>query len=264
MPTLSDRALAVARRVARKAGRLLHSRERDRREISFKGGKGNLVTEMDHASEELILRSLRRSFPDHEMVAEESGLHAGKASTPGRWYIDPLDGTTNYAHGLPVYSVSIAFEYRGKLEVGVVYHPSLDDLWWARRGKGAFRNRTRLKVSSTTTLGESLVCTGFPYAMKPKIHNLKYFGDFIRQTRAVRRLGSAALDLCWTAAGVYDGFWERGLAPWDIAAGMLLCREAGGTLSDFSGKPARLDGREILAANKTLHRIMLSILQGRP
>ncbi|MDP6958097.1 MAG: inositol monophosphatase family protein, partial [Planctomycetota bacterium] len=256
MPTLSDRALAVAKRVARRAGRLLHSRERDRREISFKGGKGNLVTEMDHASEKLILSSLHRSFPDHEIVAEESGRHKGKG---GRWYIDPLDGTTNYAHGLPIYSVSIAFEYRGRLEVGVIYHPSLDDLWWAQRGKGAFRNRTRLKVSSTTTLGESLVCTGFPYAMKPKVHNLKYFGDFMRKTRAVRRLGSAALDLCWTAAGVYDGFWEMGLAPWDVAAGTLLCQEAGATISDFQGEAAQLEGREILVANRDLHRIMLAV-----
>jgi|MDTC01.2.fsa_nt_gb myo-inositol-1(or 4)-monophosphatase len=261
MPTLSDRALAVARRVARQAGRLLHSREKDRREISFKGGKGNLVTEMDHASEELILSALRRSFPDHEIVAEESGCHKGKG---GRWYVDPLDGTTNYAHGLPIYSVSIAFEYRGRLEAGVIYHPSLDDLWWAQRGKGAFRNRTRLKVSSTTTLGESLVCTGFPYAMKPKLHNLKYFGDFMRKTRAVRRLGSAALDLCWTSAGVYDGFWEMGLSPWDVAAGILLCQEAGATISDFEGGPAHLDGREILVANRDLHRIMLAVLQGRP
>jgi len=226
--------------------------------ISFKSGVGNLVTDMDRASEERILRAIRKEFPGHAIVAEESGRHAGEE---GRWFVDPLDGTTNYAHGLPLYAVSIGFEWKGKMEVGVVYHPELDDLWWARRGEGAFRNRDRLRISKTSRLDRAMLCTGFPYAMKPKIANLKFFSTFVRRARAVRRLGAASLDLCFTAAGIYDGFWESRLGPWDIAAGLLLCREAGAVATDYAGKPTDLFTGELVVANRAIHGQMLAVLR---
>ncbi|MBI2900808.1 MAG: inositol monophosphatase [Planctomycetes bacterium] len=260
MRTWSDGAFALAADIARRAGTMLLRNRRGRRSISYKSGFGNLVTEMDRASEAMILRAIRRAFPDHAIVAEESGRHAG---ADVRWFVDPLDGTTNYAHGLPIYAVSIGFERGGVMEGGVVYHPPLDDLWWARRGRGAFRNRERLRVSATRDLAKALLCTGFPYAMKPKVRNLRHWDAFLRRARAVRRLGSASLDLCFTAAGIYDGFWEGHLGPWDIAAGLLLCSEAGATLTDYSGGPVDLFTGEVVAANRAIHRQMLAVLRRR-
>ncbi len=258
MPTWSDRAFDLAVSVAHRAGRLLDRNLLGRRTIEHKSGFGNLVTEMDRASEELIVRAIRRTFPDHAIVAEESGRHEGAG---GRWFVDPLDGTMNYAHGLPMYAVSIAFEREGRMEGGVVYHPALDELWWARRGRGAWRNRRRVRVSRTARLSEAFLCTGFPYAMAPKVENLRYWDAFIRRASAVRRVGSASLDLCYTAGGIYDGFWEFHLGPWDIAAGLLLCEEAGAKVSNYTGRPVDLFRGEVVAANPRLHQAMLAVLR---
>lgn len=258
MPTWNDRAFRLAERIARRAGSFLLRHQGGRRRIDYKQGMGNLVTEMDRASEEMILSAIRREFPDHAIVAEESGRHAG---AEGVWYVDPLDGTTNYAHGFPIYAVSIAFGRAGRVEGGVVYCPALDDLWWARRGRGAWRNRDRVRVSSTREMGKALLCTGFPYAMKPKIENLAYFSAFLRKAQAIRRVGSASVDLCFTAAGIYDGFWEYHLGPWDIAAGLLLCEEAGATITDYAGEPPDLFRGEVVVSNAALHRQMLAVLR---
>lgn len=258
MPTWSDRAFCLAVSVARRAGALLRRSEGKRRVVERKAGVCNLVTEMDRASEDLIVREIRRSFPDHAIVAEESGRHAGAEV---RWFVDPLDGTMNYAHGLPFYAVSIGFERAGRLEGAVVYHPAMDDLWWARRGRGAWRNRRQVRVSTTLRLAEAFLCTGFPYALRPKLANLRHWSAFLRKCGAIRRMGAASLDLCYTAAGIYDGFWEFCLGPWDIAAGLLLLEEAGARVTDFAARPVDLFRGEVLAANRAIHEQMLAVLR---
>ncbi len=252
------RAADLARRAAVDAGDFLHSRLRGRRTITSKAGVGNLVTEMDLASERRIVRAIRREFPGHEIVAEEGGRSSG---TGARWYVDPLDGTTNYAHGFPVYSVSIGFELDGVLEAGAVYGPGVGELFTAVRGRGARRNGRRVAASRQSRLDRALLCTGYSYRWETKLANLRPWGAFIRRAQAVRRVGSAALDLCWTAAGVYDGFWEMALGPWDIAAAIVVGREAGLTLTGLRGEPVDLSRGDVLAAGGRLHGKMLDVLR---
>jgi myo-inositol-1(or 4)-monophosphatase len=213
---------------------------------------------MDHASEKLILGGIRRAFPGHALVAEESG-RSGDAEC--RWFVDPLDGTVNYAHGFPLWSVSIAFEARGRMEAGVVYCPGLGDLYEAARGRGAKRNGRPIRVSKAGRLDRALLVSGFPYKWKLKIQALKAWGAFVRRAQALRRLGSAALDLCLVADGRLDGFWERGLGPWDLAAGTLIAREAGAQVTDLAGRPFDLFSGDVLAANATIHRQMKSVFK---
>ena len=257
-PPISQ-ALALARSLALKAGTLLHRRRAGQRTISSKGGVGNIVTEMDHASERLILGGLRKAFPDHAIVAEESG-EFGNADC--RWYVDPLDGTVNYSHGFPLWSVSIAFEFRGRMEAGVIYCPGLGDLWEARRGQGAKRNGKPIRVSKATRLDRALLVSGFPYDWRLKIQALKAWGAFVRRAQAIRRLGSAAIDLCFVADGRLDGFWERGLGSWDLAAGVLIAREAGAVVTGFKDRPFDLFAGDVLAANRTIHRQMRAVFRG--
>jgi myo-inositol-1(or 4)-monophosphatase len=252
------RELEVARRVAIKAGRLLEKNQSGRRSIRFKAGAGNLVTDMDHASEELIVRALRREFPDHAIVAEEGG---STGDSPHRWYIDPLDGTTNYAHGFPIWAVTLAYERDGRLEAGVTYAPRLDEIYWARRGAGAFRNGRRIRVASRRRLEDALLCTGFSYTLKWRQVNLRHFARFLMKAQAIRRVGAASLDLCWTAAGAFDGFWEMRLAPWDMAAGIVTLEEAGAKVTDFAGRPVDLGQGDLLGANPHLHAKMLAVLK---
>ncbi len=256
---VSGRALALARRLALKAGTLLHRRRGGARRITSKGGVGNIVTEMDHASERLILGGIRRAFPDHAIVAEESGA-SGEADC--RWHVDPLDGTVNYAHGFPLWSVSIGFEVRGRLEAGVVYCPGLGDLYEASRGHGARRNGKPIRVSGTRRLDKALLVSGFPYNWKLKIQALKAWGAFVRRAQAIRRLGSAALDLCLIADGRLDGYWERGLGSWDLAAGVLIAREAGAVVTDLRGNRFDLFKGDVLTANRTVHGQMKRVLEG--
>ncbi|HEU4339254.1 MAG TPA: inositol monophosphatase family protein [Planctomycetota bacterium] len=254
----SRRALALAKRLALGAGTLLHRRREGARTISSKGGVGNIVTEMDLASERLIVAGIRKAFPSHAVYAEESG-ESGKGERT--WYVDPLDGTVNYAHGFPLWSVSIGFEVRGRLEAGVIYCPGLGDLYEATRGGGAKRNGRPIQVSKAADLAKSLLVSGFPYNWKLKIQALKAWGAFVRRAQAIRRLGSAALDLCLVADGRLDGFWERGLGPWDLAAGVLIAREAGAVVTGLNERPFDLFAGDVLAANRTIHKQMRAVFK---
>ncbi|HXX92569.1 MAG TPA: inositol monophosphatase family protein [Planctomycetota bacterium] len=251
------RELEFAKRIAVKAGEMLKRNASGRRSIRYKEGSGNLVTDMDHASEEMIVSALRREFPGHAVVAEESGA-AGRS--PHRWYIDPVDGTTNYAHGFPLWTVTLAYEREGRLEAGVTYAPVLGELFWARRGGGAFRNGRRIRVTSCGRLEKALLCTGFSYALEWRKVNLRYFAEFLMEAQAIRRMGAASLDLCWTAAGAFDGFWEMRLGPWDMAAGIVILEEAGAKVTNLQGGPVDLSQGDFLGANARLHPQMLAVL----
>jgi myo-inositol-1(or 4)-monophosphatase len=213
---------------------------------------------MDHASEELIVRAIRREFPDHGVLAEERGA---SGESPCRWIIDPVDGTTNYAHGLPLWAVTLALEVRGELVAGVTYAPALRDLFWASKGRGAWRNGRRIRVSRTNDLGEALLVTGFPYDLKHRTQQLRLFSAFIPKAQAIRRCGAASLDLAWTACGAFDAFWEFRLGPWDMAAGVVLLREAGAKATTYAGLPADLPTAELVAANPVLHRQILAVIR---
>ncbi len=251
--------LAVAGQAARTAGGILKENLNGIREITYKGDI-NLVTEMDMRSERTIVELLRASFPDHGIIAEEETTI--RNSSGYTWIIDPLDGTTNYAHGYPCFSVSIALERDGEVIRGVVYDPMRDELFSAEKGRGASLNGTQIRVSGTETLIKSLLATGFPYDRKEsEKNNLDYFHRLLMASQEVRRDGSAALDLCYVAAGRFDGFWELKLKPWDVAAGSLIVREAGGLVSDLSGNSFDLHAEEILATNGRIHRQMVEVLQ---
>lgn len=242
---------------AREAGALLRARIDAPHTVEYKG-LINLVTEADRLSESLIVGRIRRAFPGHGILTEESPETAGNGY---RWIIDPLDGTTNYAHGYPVFCVSIALEVEGRIRYGCVYNPMLDELFFAEQGVGAFLNGRRLGVSSTTDLSHSLLATGFPYDLREEgNNNINYFETMILNTRAVRRAGSAALDMAYVAAGRFDGFWEIKLMPWDMAAGWILIEEAGGIVTDLDGHPFHLDSPHIVAAPPPIHGEMCRLL----
>jgi myo-inositol-1(or 4)-monophosphatase len=257
----ADEVLALAVRLARAAGALQRERYETRLEIRAKTTPINLVTEVDHACEKLVVEGIAAERPADAILAEEgSGLDREDARW--RWVIDPLDGTVNYAHGYPRFCVSIGVERDSVRTVGVVYDPLLDELYTAVRGGGAHRNGRAIGVSATETLGESLLATGFAYDVRrSESDNLDHFAALVKRSRAVRRDGSAALDLCYVAAGRFDGFWELKLHAWDVVAGNLIVEEAGGRTSDFSGAPSKGDGRETLASNGLLHETMLALLQ---
>jgi myo-inositol-1(or 4)-monophosphatase len=258
MPDIDDFA-EVGIEVAREAGRLLRDRFRTEFTISHKGTV-NLVTEVDLAAEDLIVSRIRKAFPTHSILAEER--HNQTRGGGIVWVIDPLDGTTNYAHGYPVFSVSIGLEIAGEVEWGAVFDPARDEMFSARRGRGATCNGLELHVSRTASLGASLLATGFPYDIQiDSLNNLDNFCAFAPRTQGIRRAGSAAIDLCYVAAGRFDGFWELKLNPWDCAAGSLIVKEAGGAVTNFSGDPASIYGREIVASNGLIHREMLDVLQ---
>jgi myo-inositol-1(or 4)-monophosphatase len=250
---------ALIIQAAREAGKLLMEKFESGIRIEYKG-KYDLVTEADRQSEALIVDLIRKHYPDHDILAEEGDY--GPRSSDYCWIIDPLDGTTNYAHGFPWFAVSIALEVRGQLELGVVYNPYVGELYEAERGKGAFLNDRRLHVSTTDTLERSLLATGFAYDHKKcKANNYEYFIHFQRAAQACRRPGAASLDLACIAAGRFDGFWEMKLKPWDLAAGVLLVEEAGGMVSDYDGQPMSIYGLECLASNRLIHTRMQAILQ---
>src|SRR5215472_11019564 len=225
--------LNFAVRVAQEAGRLLRDRLGTRIDISLKGAI-NLVTDVDLASEQLIREAIATHYPKHQVLAEEGGLV--ETSSDYRWIVDPLDGTSNYAHGYPVFAVSIGLEYRGEMVLGVVYDPMREETFAAERGGGAALNNRPIRVSSTAELGSSMLSTGFPYDIKTsKLTNLDHWANFAVRARALRRDGAAALDLCYLACGRFDGFWELNLGPWDTAAGALIALEAGARVTDFAG-----------------------------
>jgi myo-inositol-1(or 4)-monophosphatase len=226
-----------------------------------KKGAIDLVTEVDVAIERAFRAMIAERFPDHHILAEELG---GSATVPAGpcWVFDPIDGTTNYAHGLPIFCASLALEIDGVAQVGAVYDPNRRELFTAERGGGAFLNGRPLTVSSAPTLVDALLVTGFPYDVHQRLEEIVgLFREFIGRARAVRRLGSAAIDLCWVAAGRMDGFWERDLKPWDIAAGGLIASEAGGRVTNFAGAPFTSRGRDVLATNGRVHEAMLEVIQ---
>lgn len=243
--------LADLEPIAREAGALLMSYFDRHIKIEYKGDV-DLVTAADRASEKLIAERLRARWPQHGIVGEE-GTRTD-TSAEFRWYVDPLDGTTNFAHGYPVFCVSIALARRDdEIEVGVLYDPTRNELFAAERGRGATLNGNPIHVSKTTRLAESILGTGFPSHKRHKNPNIYFYQQITLLSHGVRRAGSAALDLANVAAGRYDGFWEFNLNPWDTAAGVLIVREAGGKVTRFDGTPFRLDSREVLATNGLIH-----------
>lgn len=247
--------LSVAVEAALAGGEILRGLFGGDFRISYKGAL-NLVTEADLASEREIVVILTRRFPDASILAEEAGESSGASGL--RFIVDPLDGTTNFAHGYPIFAVSIGCEVDGQLAAGVVYDPTRDELFTAERGKGAFLNGKRLSVSSTESLDKSLLVTGFPYDLKDDLEgSLRLFRRFMGSCRAIRRDGSAALDLCYVAAGRTDGFWEEKLGPWDTAAGAVIVEEAGGRVTDFRGSEFRPSHGQVVASNGRIHEEML-------
>lgn len=254
-------ALEVAIDAALAAGKIQKARSGSVGKVTYKSAI-NPVTEVDVLCEKEIIGRIKRRFPDHSILAEESGATQGLASSANKWIVDPLDGTVNYAHGFPCYCVSIALECDGKVVLGVIYNPCMDELFVAEKGKGATLNSNPISVSAIGSLKESLLATGFAYDIKEsKNDNLNHFANFLKQCQAVRRPGSAAMDLCYTAMGRFEGFWELKLHPWDVAAGALIVREAGGQITRFDGSPSSIYDREILASNGLVHQAMVGVLQ---
>jgi myo-inositol-1(or 4)-monophosphatase len=247
---MGNQFLEVAVETAIEAGGILVSEFDHPAKISYKG-EVDLVTQADRRSEEAIVGRLRSYFPKHAILAEEGGGQEGDGRH--RWVVDPLDGTTNFAHGYPCFAVSIGFEEDGELVAGVIYQPITKELFTASRGEGAYLNEKRINVSSIDHLSTSLLATGFPSSKRARNPNIHYYWNFTLRSHGVRRDGSAALDLASVACGRFDGFWEFGLHAWDTAAGVLLVREAGGVVTDFSGQPYRIGDYETLASNGYIH-----------
>lgn len=256
MRELLDLAVSIAREV----GEIQRERFEKPHSIETKSTEIDLVTEVDRMSEQRILERVRKARPDDAVLAEET--EAIKGTSGICWIVDPLDGTTNYAHGFPHFAVSIGIERDGVREIGVVYDPLKDELFTALRGAGAYRNDRRISVSRSTELARSLLATGFAYDVHRVPVNVEFFERFLRRARAVRRAGSAALDLSYVACGRFDGFWELSLHPWDVAAGILLVEEAGGRVTDLDGGPPDRSGATCVATNGLLHDAMLEVIAG--
>jgi len=251
------RELAI--RVAKEAGDILRENLGKIKRIDYKG-RLNLVTDIDRKAEEKIIDIIREKYPSHDILTEERKIE--EKGSQYKWIIDPLDGTTNYVHEYPRYCVSIALEKDGKVILGVVYDPVPDELFLAEKGKGATLNGKRISVSKIDELDKSLVATGFPYDRREKVDEyLKIYREFMVNAQGVRRDGSAALNLCYTAIGRFDGFWEEKLAPWDVAAGSLVVTEAGGKVTDFKGDRHDIYEKKILASNGKIHREMEEIIK---
>jgi len=258
---MTNELLNCAINAAIKAGAILKEGFGTSFEIASKEGKNNLVTEYDKKSESLIIDHIKNIFPDHVYLAEESGKTGIKQNGIVRWIIDPLDGTVNFAHSLPLFSVSIAAELDDDILCAVVYHPMLDELFTASKGQGAYLNGKKLSVSSNDDIESAFLVTGFPYNVNQNPCNcIDHFVSLIRKGIPVRRLGSAALDLAYVAAGRFDGFWEVYLNPWDVAAGILLVREAGGLVTDYDDNQYKIGDRSLIATNQRIHKQISEVL----
>lgn len=254
-----DKELNVARQAARDAGKTLKDLFGRVTQVTKKG-RTDLVTEADFAAEKIIMDMIHKSFPQDGFVAEEAGEHASNASRI--WFIDPLDGTVNFAHAFPFFAVSIGLQVNGDAVLGVVFNPYMDEFFEAAKGSGAFFNGKAIHVSSTSDLVDSLLAVGFPYTLHQNPHRvMDHMKKMAVLAQAIRRPGSAALDLCYVAAGRLDGYWEEGLKPWDTAGGMIIVREAGGIVSDYHGNPFSPDKVTIVASNPLIHRAMLDVLK---
>ena len=253
--------IQLAIEAALEAGKFLKESIGNIKNVETKfGQETNLVTEIDKKSEELIIGMIRKKYPDHDFLAEESGSHDQKSEY--RWIIDPLDGTLNFTHGVPLYSVSIGVERRGEIIAGVVYEPNLGELFTAEKGKGAFLNQKPIRVSKVDRLIESMLVTGFPYTIRDNPDNaVQHFVNMLMKAQGIRRLGSAAVDLAYVACGRFEGFWEVSLSPWDMAAGVLLVQEAGGRFTDFQGSASSVYSKQVLATNGLVHDMLVEILE---
>jgi myo-inositol-1(or 4)-monophosphatase len=254
MSSNHDSFLPAMSAIAREAGALLMDYFHQHLKIEYKG-EADLVTAADRASEVLIRDRIRKQWPAHDVLGEEQGL--SDQGSEYRWYVDPLDGTTNFAHGFPVFCVSMGLEHMGRRIAAVVYDPTRDELFSAEQGKGAQLNGETIHVSKTATLKESLLATGFPSQKRHKNPNIYFYHQITLHTHGVRRAGSAALDLCNVASGRFDGFWEFNLNPWDTAAGVLIVEEAGGKVTRFDGSPFVIDSRETVASNRLIHEALV-------
>ena len=256
-----DELQKVALEAALQAGKILKDNIGKNFSVSYKADK-NLVTDIDKLAENAILGIIKKRFPSHSILTEEKGEESRSSSF--KWIIDPLDGTTNYAHGFRIFCVSIGIEKDGEIISGVVYDPANEEIFTANKNGGAYLNNIRISVSSVSSMADSLLSTGFPYDIKKNPNNnFDNFKNFAFRAQAIRRAGSAALDLCFVACGRFDGFWESGLNPWDVAAGSLMVSEAGGLVSDFSGKDFSVYKKETLASNGKIHQDMAEILSLR-
>jgi len=244
--------------IARETGALLMGYFRRRVKIEYKGD-ADLVTEADRNSETLIRKRIHEKWPKHDILGEENGLV--DTGSEYRWYVDPLDGTTNFAHGYPVFCVSMGLEHKGQRIAAVVYDPTRDEMFTAAKGSGAQLNGEPIHVSKTPTLAETIIATGFPSHKRHKIPNIHFYHQITLKTHGVRRAGSAALDLCYVACGRFDAFWEFNLNPWDTAAGVLIVQEAGGKVTDFSGGSFNIDSRQTVASNVLVHDALLHEFQ---
>lgn len=259
-PSIRERLKETAVEAARTAAVILNEYARSGFHVEYKD-QVNLVTDADRRSEQAVIDVIRKSFPTHSVLAEERGEQAG-SDPEYQWVIDPLDGTTNFAHGYPAYCVSIGLEYRGSPILGVVLDPTRQELFLAEAGGGAFLNGTPLHVSRTPTLNRALLVTGFAYDIRESPeNNLNHFSHFALRAQGMRRTGTAALDLCYVAAGRFDGFWELKLHPWDTAAGLVIVLEAGGRVTGFKGEPFSIDQQAIVASNGLIHEEMLEGLR---
>jgi myo-inositol-1(or 4)-monophosphatase len=244
--------------VMREVGTFLLQSLGNPQSIQFKG-RANLVTEMDRRSEEHLIRAIRAQYPDHAILSEEAGALPGGAGQP-EWILDPIDGTTNYVHGLPYFCVALALRQGPQLQAGMVYYPYVDELYWAERGRGAFMNERPLHVSATPVLDDALLTTGFPSDLsRAPDTNIEHFLALMPQTRAIRRMGSASLDLCNVAAGRLDGFWQPTMLVWDVAPGSVIVEEAGGLVTDFAGNAGLYEG-SIAASNGKIHAALVEVL----
>ncbi|MGQ9646041.1 MAG: inositol monophosphatase family protein [Thermodesulfobacteriota bacterium] len=254
-----DKYLEVAIAAAKEAGRIQKHHLGDLHKVEFKG-EINPVSDVDKLCEKAISQIILDAFPDHDLLTEESAFRT--KGSPFKWIIDPIDGTTNYIHGVPFFCVSIALEIQGEIRGGVVYDPLLDELFQAEAGRGAFLNGHRISVSRMKDLNLSLLTTGFPYDVREHADfYLRFFREFMTKTIAIRRPGSAALDLCYVANGRFDGYWELKIHSWDVAAGSLIVREAGGKVTDFKGGPFSIYDEEIVASNGWIHEEMLQVIR---
>ena len=253
-----ERIKTVAIDAARQAGAILTQYAKNGFRIEHKDAL-NLVTDADTHSEQAVVDAIGRTFPDHEILAEERGQAGNKSAF--KWIIDPLDGTTNFAHGFPAYAVSIGVEYQGRCILGVVFDPTRQELFVGEAGGGATLNGKPIRVSPTPKLDGALLVTGFAYDIRvSKQNNLDHFANFALRAQGMRRMGAAAIDLCYVACGRFDGFWELKLNPWDTAAGSLMVAEAGGRMSDFRGEPFSIYGIELVASNGLIHHEMVEVL----
>jgi myo-inositol-1(or 4)-monophosphatase len=260
-PTEFDTLTHIAIQAARQGGAILLDYAKKGFQIHKKDQGINLVTEADLRSEKAIIQTIRQTFPEHQILSEEQGLQKSPTH-PIKWIVDPLDGTTNFAHGFPMYNVSIGVEYVGACVLGVVYDPTRDELFLAQTGKGATLNGTPIHVSVTSKLNEALLVTGFAYDVHTaKDNNLKEFCAFTLRARGMRRTGTAAIDLCYIASGRFDGFWELQLNPWDTAAGKVILEEAGGKVTNYAGEPYSIYGNTIIASNGLIHPEMVDVLR---